>query len=481
MLASRGGGQQTAKTTSGAFEGGTPFRLYGAIAWAQATGRLVLEGSATYEVWFRRGNPELVRTSDPDLSQQRFLVARGLVPEDRIPAGDAPIEALVASGGLAPMDGFQALGGYLRGLLARAVLLEEGRYAWHEGETATGGIQLGERWMLLTAIGRRIPFASLERRLGPRIGLPVRQRRDVELPWGSLGLNAVETRILSRFDGGRSVAECMAAHPEEAHAALQLVCFLAEVGFVSFGDEEEAGEGPFAGLLGEEAAPTGPDPVQEAMEHLARMEGQDFFERLGVGQGAGSAAIRKAYLQLARTFHPDMGGARGELRRVREQITALLNEAYDTIGEDESRKAYLQDLRDGGREKVDVSSILEAERKLHLAVALIRERRFAQAVEVLDEAIALHDAEAESWAYRAYATLAAAEDRQAAKGRALADLQRAQSLGDNSPTVFLLAARIANLLGDGASAIRYYGRCLELAPGHQEAQRELRLAKSRQQ
>lgn len=483
MVASRGGVQPAKGTSSGAIEGGVPFRLYGAIAAAQATGRLVLAGASTYEVAFRRGNPELVRTSDPELSQGRFLVARGQIPQaviDGLPPDREPMDALVASGRIAPSDAFRLLSSYYRGLLARAILLEEGTYTWEEGEAQPGGVQLGERWAVLTAIGRRIPFESIERHLGPRIGLPVRSKRDPSIPWDQLGLTAAEARILSRFDGSRSLAEWMAAHPEEAHAALQLGCFLAALGFLAFEgmDGEEADE-PFPSLLGEERTP-GPDPVVEVQAHLARMEEQDFFERLEVGRGASTASIRAAYLRLARAFHPDMGGARGELRKVRESVTALLNEAYETLGNDARRKVYLQELKEGAREKVDISSILEAERKLHLAVMLIRERRFPEAIGALDEAIALHDTEAESWAYRAFATLAAAPNREMAKGPVLADLQRAQGLQENSPTVFLLSARVANLLGDGAAAIRYYRRCLELAPDHPEAQRELRLARNRQ-
>lgn len=473
MVASRGAVQQAQGTASGAIEGGTPFRLYGAIASAQATGRLVLVGDSTYEVLFRRGNPELLRTSDPELSQARFLVARGQVPQDEIdalPPGREPMDALVATGRIAPASAFRLLSSYYRGLLAKALLLETGTYTWEEGRATPGGVQLGERWAVLTAIGRRIPFESVERRLGERMGLPVRQRRDPTIPWDRLGLTTAEARILSRFDGSRSLAEWMAAHPDEALVALQLGCYLGALGFLEFEGIEEAG-----------AFTPGPDPVDEVLAQLERMEGQDFFQRLEVGRGAGSAAIRAAYLRLARQFHPDMGGARGELRKVREKVTALLNEAYDTLGSDASRKVYVQELEEGAREKVDISSILEAERKLHLAVVLIRERRFAEAIESLDDAIALHDTEAESWAYRAFATLAAARDREAAKGPALADLQRAQSLHEKSPTVFLLSARIANLLGDGAAAIRYYRRCLELAPDHPEAQRELRLARSRQQ
>lgn len=473
----------------GAIQGGAPFRLYAALASREATGWLRLrdERGKRFEIGFRKGNPELLQTDDPELAQDRYLVAKGIVgPADLqgiAPAEGRWIEALVTRGALAPADAFQHLTSYYRGLLARALLIRAGRYAWEAGAIPSGGLRLGDRWALLSSIGRRIPFEALEARLGDRIAQPVRRQEGA--PWETLGLTAVELRALTQMDGERSLAELMAAHPDQAHAILQLGCFLGDAGFLRFGDEEAA-PAPTAREETAEAPQAQAEPAEDLesllashRERLEALEGMNLFERLGVPSDAPPKAIRNAYLKLARQYHPDLGGARGELRTLRARITALLNEAHDILGPGASRQAYLEELRSGGAEKVDVSSILEAERKLHVAIALVRERRFEDAAALLDEALAIHEGEAELWAYRAYVRLAAAKDKEAAKAGALSDLERARALGDRSSVVFLLSARIANLLGDGAAAIRYYERCLELDPGHQDAARELRLLQSR--
>lgn len=469
----------------GAIQGGTPFRLYARIASSQATGWLRLRDprGKVYEIGFRKGNPEILRSDVPELSEERYLLAKEVVrPEDL--QGPAPregrwIEALVARGRLSPTDAFQHLTAYSRGLLGRSLLLEEGRYSWTEEALPPGGMRLGDRWALLASIGRRIPFETAERRLVDRLSTPVRRNADGPVPWDGLGLTAVESRALSRIDGRRSLAELMAEHPDDAQAILRLGCFLSDVGLLLFGDEPEV---PKVAEAPKPPAPAeAPDAVLARLrERLEAMERKNLFERLGIPTDAPSTAIRAAYLALAREFHPDLGGARGEARKLRAQITALLNEAWDVLSDPKSRQSYLDELRSGGTEKVDVSAILEAERKLHVAIALVRERRFEEAAKVVDEALALHDSEAELWAYRAYVHLAAAKDKEAAKAQALADLERARKLGERSSVVFLLSARIANLLGDGASAIRYYQRCLELEPGHPDATRELRLLESRQ-
>lgn len=464
----------------GAIQGGTPFRLYAAHAAREATGWLRLWDARgkCFEIGFRKGNPEFLRTDDPELSQDRFLLAKGLVRAEDLQGLTSPdgrwIELAVTRGLLAPADAYQHLTSYYRGLLARSLLITSGRYAWEESPLPGGGLRLGDRWALLTSIGRRIPFESLEARLGERIGLPVRRAPSVPAPWESLGLSAVELRALGSIDGERSLAEIVAAAPDQAHAILRLGCFLGDAGFLLFGAEEKV-EAPPAPQAAEEPSAD----LESLRQKLEELEGKNLFQRLGVPTDAPPRAIRNAYLKLARQFHPDLGGARGEIRALRAKITALLNEAHDILGNPQSRQAYVEELRSGGTEKVDVSSILEAERKLHMAIAMVRDRRFAEAAAVLDEALAIHDGEAELWAYRAYVRLAAATDREAAKAGALSDLERARALGERSSVVFLLSARIANLLGDGAAAIRYYERCLELEPGHEEAARELRILRSR--
>lgn len=482
MVSSAAGSQSGGE---GAIRGGTPLRLYAELASSEATGWLRLWNAAEqlFEIGFRKGNPERIRTDAPELTEDRYLLAKGIVTPEALQGVEASegryIEALVTRGLLPPADAYQHLTSYSRGLLAKGLLIDEGRYAWVEDAPPAGGVPLGDRWVLLASIGRRIPFPALEVRLGERLGLPVRRTPHPRIPWDGLGFTAAELRALSLVDGERSLAELMAAHPDQTHTLLQLGCFLGDVGLLSFGDESAKPTAP----------PTAPQPVEatppeeeanpdELRAHLEELEGKDLFARLGVSTDAPPQRIRSAYLELARAYHPDLGGARGEVRRLRAQITALLNEAYDVLS-GPGRQAYVEELRSGGTDKVDVSSILEAERMLYQAVALVRERRFEEAARVLDEALALHDAEAELWAYRAYVRLAAARDKEAAKAAALADLEKARGLGDRSPVVFLLSARIANLLGDGAAAIRYYERCLELDPGHQEAARELRLIRNR--
>lgn len=58
----------------------------------------------------------------------------------------------------------------------------------------------------------------------------------------------------------------------------------------------------------------------------------DYYELLGVSRDADTATITRAYRRLARMSHPDSGGNAGMFR--------LLRTAYETLTDDEERRAY---------------------------------------------------------------------------------------------------------------------------------------------
>ena len=66
------------------------------------------------------------------------------------------------------------------------------------------------------------------------------------------------------------------------------------------------------------------------------MAKQDYYETLGVGRGADSEAIKKAYRKLAMQFHPD----RNPGDAAAEQKFKDINEAYGVLKDKESRATY---------------------------------------------------------------------------------------------------------------------------------------------
>lgn len=101
--------------------------------------------------------------------------------------------------------------------------------------------------------------------------------------------------------------------------------------------------------------PIPPSPTEvslrdELLTIAPRARERDLFTRLGLPPTAGREDVRRAFLQLARRFHPDRfaGPALQDLLdSVRELFTSV-NEAYQVLSDDRRRAEYLAGRRSGG-------------------------------------------------------------------------------------------------------------------------------------
>ncbi len=70
---------------------------------------------------------------------------------------------------------------------------------------------------------------------------------------------------------------------------------------------------------------------------------QTYYEQLGVPQNASPEVIKKAYRKLAKQHHPDVnGGSAASEKKFRE-----IKEAFQVLGDEASRKAYDEKLKQG--------------------------------------------------------------------------------------------------------------------------------------
>ena len=66
------------------------------------------------------------------------------------------------------------------------------------------------------------------------------------------------------------------------------------------------------------------------------MAGKDLYAILGLSRGASAAAVKKAYKQLARKYHPDLNP--GDKRA--EERFKDISEAYSVLSDVEQKKRY---------------------------------------------------------------------------------------------------------------------------------------------
>ncbi|RKI40490.1 molecular chaperone DnaJ, partial [Corallococcus sp. AB049A] len=210
----------------------------------------------------------------------------------------------------------------------------------------------------------------------------------------------------------------------------------------------------------------------------ATMKGQNHFQRLGLTEQTEGSAVKIAYFRLAKLYHPDTlpPGAPQELEKLKAEVFAYIGDAYRALSDDKSRAAYIEELKSGGGDGVDVQAILQAEELFQKSCILVKARKYPEAVKMLNDAIALNAEEPEFFAWRGYARFLAAPDKKAAQPEAFREIQAAIKRNERCAPAHYFLGVIAKLCGDATGALKHFKRTVELQPDHIDAMREVRMA-----
>jgi hypothetical protein len=257
------------------------------------------------------------------------------------------------------------------------------------------------------------------------------------------------------------------------------------------------GVGPFAGRPAGEGgrpAPAQPAPVEPRLTPPPRSAGpessveaqlrdallavaprareRDLFARLGLAEAAGRDDVKKAFLALARQFHPDRfaAPALADLQDVVRDFFAAVNEAYEVLSDDRKRAAYLA-KRKGGDSARSEGAKVDAQK----GEACLRTRDFARARGFLESAVRA-DTRPQYQALLAWAYVADHACKERERPRALV----AEAMKDPScDRAFYVAGILARDDGDEAAAERHLRAAVHANPRNADAVRELRLMEGR--
>ncbi|HSN15181.1 MAG TPA: DUF4388 domain-containing protein [Anaeromyxobacteraceae bacterium] len=216
------------------------------------------------------------------------------------------------------------------------------------------------------------------------------------------------------------------------------------------------------------------DKLRRALLDVApRARDANFFVRLGIDTSAGRDVVKRAYLDLAKQFHPDRyaSPALEDVRDVVRDFFISVNEAYETLSDDRKRADYLGSLQGAGAANPAASvAAASAQIDFEKGEACIRTRDFAKGRAFLEAAVRAHPVArfqaALAWAYVADP---AVRDRE--RARELIDLAKQDPACDRA---FFIAGVLARDDGNDGAAERHFDACLKANPRHADAVRELR-------
>ncbi len=234
-------------------------------------------------------------------------------------------------------------------------------------------------------------------------------------------------------------------------------------------------------LAGTVGPPT-PAPASQADLQLAaqidarfeQIKKVDHFTTLGVAKSAPKDQVKAAFLQLAKTFHPDrLPPALPHFAAKMSAVFESIREAYEVLYDDAKRTTYLAQQAQATPAGLSAAAASQAADLMKMAEVFFKKRDYKQAEDHFSRAHAL-DKGAASLAAQAWCIyMDPARKAEAANAKAL--MQRALGLDQNCDRAHYQLGVIARVEGDMDRAERHFREAVRVNPRHLEANQELRL------
>ena len=204
---------------------------------------------------------------------------------------------------------------------------------------------------------------------------------------------------------------------------------------------------------------------------------ETFYDVLGVDRGADAAAIRVAFFQLAKQWHPDrLPAALADLRPVVTRAFARMGEAHQLLSDPRARADYDTKLKEApDAEAHQVTEIINAASAHQRAEVFMRKKDFATALAEAESAYRGDPDQAEYVALYAWLLAQVSGDVEQALGLINPAIEREP---ENVKALWF-RAQLHKKAGKEPQAMRDCKRILQIKPQHVDAARELRVYEMR--
>ena len=205
---------------------------------------------------------------------------------------------------------------------------------------------------------------------------------------------------------------------------------------------------------------------------------EDFFEALGLPDGAPGDAARAAYFRLAKLWHPDklppdLEPFRNEVQKIFMHMTR----ASATLTDAESYRDYVKT-----RDPNTAAKVIAAKPRDHVIrdiEAAIGKRDFLVAEETAKHLITLDGDDADAMALAAWAAAQAGEAAEEVLRTTLPAFDKACRTDTYCERAHFCRGFVHKRLGSSAAAFRDFTRVMQINPKHVDAQREIRIFEMR--
>jgi len=218
--------------------------------------------------------------------------------------------------------------------------------------------------------------------------------------------------------------------------------------------------------------------VDDVRSKLRLLSGQNSYGRLGVPPSASPEAIRLAYLEAAKRYHPDRAvGALAGLQADLQAVFTALKEAWESLASLEQRADYDEQLKSSSGLPRAASRREEATLSLKMGEVLLKKRDFEGALAKLRRSVDL-DPSGDALAALAWGLVCDPKATPATKEEAASLINRAlRAPGATARTYYV--AGVLWRTKDPDSAVDAFRKALEIDPHHSDAALELRLIEQR--
>lgn len=229
------------------------------------------------------------------------------------------------------------------------------------------------------------------------------------------------------------------------------------------------------------AAPAGdPQRRAEIVGKARAIDGENYFQILGIAHEAPAEEAKNAYFQLAKRWHPDRLPA--DLIDLKDEVArvfALMAEAYQALTDGERRVRYLEQIRGGGgtpQDQQEVARVMEASNAFQKADFYVQKGQLAEAEQFANKAYEIEPGDADHVAVWCWIQANKPERRESARFDDLVPkLEKALIDNPKNERARFYRGMLLKLAGRMGEAIRDFREVAEANPRHTEAVREVRL------